>query len=233
LFAGAAENDLLFESSTHYTKLPDHPGTVSRMKAMLPRLKLVYVMRNPLDRLVSHYIHQWTQNVIRCEIDQAVDRFPELVSYGRYAYQLTPYFEAYGKEAVLPVFFAALKADPQRQLERVARHIGYAGPVRWNDEIGRQNASAERIRRFPGYELLIDSAPMAFLRRQLVPQALRDAVKGRLSMTKRPTLSSATARRLEALFDEDLRLLSDWLGTDITCATFDETTSRGDLDWAR
>lgn len=232
LFAGARQTDLVFESSTHYTKLPDYPQTIARMKSMLPGVKLVYVMRHPIDRLVSHYIHQWTQNVIRCEINEAVDRFPELVQYSRYAYQLAPYFEAYGRSAVLPVFFASLKNDPQRELERVARHVGYRGPVHWREEVGRQNASAERIRRFPGYELFIDSAPMAFLRRQLVPQKLRDAVKARLSMKSRPALDAATVQRLEALFDEDLRMLSQWLGTELTCASFEERSSRGDLEWA-
>ncbi len=52
------ENDLCGESSTHYTKLPDYPETVSRMKALLPSVKLIYVMRHPIERLISHYVHQ-------------------------------------------------------------------------------------------------------------------------------------------------------------------------------
>ena len=231
LFSDAAQNDLAGESSTHYTKLPDYPDTIARMKALLPDVKLVYVMRNPIDRLVSHYIHQWTKNVMRGDIEEAVRRHPELVEYGLYAYQLRPYFDAYGCESVLPVFAAALARDPQGQLERVARHIGYPRPVRWDDELGRQNVSAERIRRFYGYRLLVDSPPMAFLRRRFVPQALRDVVKKRLTMRKRPVLSHATRERLKRTFDADLHTLSGWLGTDLTCDNFDETTAAGDLEW--
>ena len=59
LFAAAKPGELCGESSTHYTKLPDYPHTIERMKKRLAAPRLVYVMRHPVDRLVSHYIHQW------------------------------------------------------------------------------------------------------------------------------------------------------------------------------
>lgn len=231
LFANAAEGDLCGESSTHYTKLPDYPNTVTRMKAFVPNVRLIYVMRHPVDRLVSHYIHQWTQSVIRCDINEAVERYPELINYGRYAYQLEPYFAAFGKASVLPVFFAAVKREPQRELERVARFIGYEGPVLWKEELGAQNVSSERLRRFPGYQLIVDSPPMTFLRRTFVPQTLRDMVKARLSMKHRPVLSESNLTRLESIFDEDLGVLSQWLGVNLNCKNFDERTAVDQLEW--
>lgn len=232
LFGRPGQGDLCGESSTHYTKLPDYPETIPRMKALLPDVKLIYVMRHPIDRLVSHYIHQWTQNVIRCDINDALDRHPELINYSRYSYQLAPYFEAYGKRSVLPVFFGALKQQPQTEFERIARFIGYQGSVTWKDELGAQNVSTERIRRFRGYRLIVDSSPLAFLRRSLVPQALRDMVKARLSMKQRPTLEDSNIARLESTFNEDLHTLSEWLKADLTCSNFDEKTSRDRLEWA-
>lgn len=232
LFADALEDELAGESSTHYTKLPDYPETVSRMRQLLPKLKLVYVMRHPIDRLISHYIHQWTQNVIRCDINEAVERYSELVDVSRYSYQLSPYFDAYGKVAVLPVFHAALKRDPQRQLERIARHIGCGAPTAWNDDVTAQNVSSDRLRRFAGRRLLVDSPPMAFLRRKLVPQSVRDRVKERLSMKERPGLQSSQVARLEEIFDADLRVLSQWLDIDLDCRNFDAETARGELEWA-
>jgi len=232
LFSDAPEGELTGESSTHYTKLPDYPETVSRMKELLPELKLVYVMRHPLDRLISHYVHQWTQNVIPCDVSEAVERYTELIDVGRYSYQLTPYFDAYGKSAVLPVFHAALKRDPQRQLERIARHIGYGAPTAWNDDATAQNVSSDRLRRFAGRRLLVDSPPMAFLRRKFVPRSVRDRVKERLSMKERPVLEPSQVARLEEVFDADLRVLSRWLGTSLDCRNFDAKTAHGELEWA-
>jgi hypothetical protein len=231
LFSGALEGDLTGESSTHYTKLPDYPETVSRMKKLLPELKLVYVMRHPIDRLISHYVHQWTQNVIRCDINEAVRCHCELIDVSRYSYQLTPYFDVYGSSSVLPVFYSALKRDPQRQLERIATHIGYAAKAAWYEDLAAQNVSSDRIHRFPGYRLVVDSPPMAFLRRKLVPRSLRDRVKERLSMKERPALQSSQVARLEEIFDADLRVLSRWLDTDLDCRNFDEKTACGELEW--
>ena len=231
LFANAYEGDLCGESSTHYTKLPDYPETVPRMRALLPQVRLIYIMRHPIDRLVSHYIHQWTKNVIRCDINHALERHPELIDYSRYSYQLAPYLQAYGKRSILPVFFGALRQQPQRELERIARFIGYRRRVTWREDLGHQNVSTNRIRPFPGYGLLVDSPPMAFLRRRLVPQSVREVVKAQLTIRQRPELSSSNLARLESMFDQDLRVVSRWLGAELTCKNFDERTVGGDLEW--
>lgn len=232
LFASAGAHDLCGESSTHYTKLPDYPLTVARMKALLPNVKLIYVMRHPVERLISHYVHQWTENVIRCGIDEALDLHPELIHYSRYSYQLEPYLEAFGASSVLPVFFEAIKRRPQPELERVARFIGRQGEVTWKSDLGEQNVSARRFRQFRGYGLIVDSAPMVFLRRTLVPQSVRDLVKARLTMRNKPVLQSTSLSRVESIFDADLRILSTWLGVELNCQNFDEVTATGDLEWS-
>ena len=91
LFAVAAPSDLCGESSTHYTKLPTYPHAVERMKAAVPRLKLIYIMRHPIDRLISHYMHEQFEWRMRLPIDKAVERHPELISYGCYSQQLEPF----------------------------------------------------------------------------------------------------------------------------------------------
>jgi hypothetical protein len=202
------------------------------MRALLPDVRLIYVMRHPIDRLVSHYIHQWTQNVLRCDINEALDQYPELVNYSRYGYQLEPYLEAFGKARVLPVFFAAVREQPQSALERIARFIGYDGPVTWHDDLGAQNVSAERLRRFRGYRFIVDSTPMTSLRRALVPQSVRDMVKARLTMKQRPALGRSNVARLESIFDADLQNLSGWLNVQLDCKNFDDKTSGGRLEWA-
>ena len=118
-FAGAGDHLLLGESSTHYTKLPTHPHTVERMVRALPRVKLIYVMRHPIDRLTSHYLHEVTVGRISVGLEEAVERHPELVDYGRYSMQLEPYLRVYGPESILPVFFDRLVDQPDLELERL------------------------------------------------------------------------------------------------------------------
>lgn len=223
LFADAKPGDLCGESSTHYTKLPHYPDCLARMKAYLPAVKLIYVMRHPVDRLVSHYIHQWSQNEMTCDIDQAVDSSDELIAYSSYAKQLQPYIDAYGKASILPVFFEAVKARPAQELQRIASFIGYDGTVTWVDELAQQNASNERIKRFPGYELLVDSPVMTQMRRLLIPKFIRERIKKNLTMQNRPVLSTDTIERLTEHFDSDLAIVGAWLGLELNCGNFTQT----------
>ena len=77
LFRGAAPGEICGEASTNYTKMPTYPATVDRMQRHLPHVRLIYIMREPIDRLGSHYAHDWTLGDISVPIDQAIDEHPE------------------------------------------------------------------------------------------------------------------------------------------------------------
>ncbi|MEZ5897350.1 MAG: sulfotransferase [Parvularculaceae bacterium] len=231
LFAEAPAGVLRGESSTHYTKLPTYPKTIERLAALIPDAKFIYVMRHPVDRLVSHYIHEWTQGVIKCPLDTAIEEHPELVEYSRYAFQLEPFVARFGKERVLPVVFERMTAAPDAELKRIAAFLGAKGDVAWKEDQSAQNVSAERIRKFPGYSLIVGNPVATFFRRRLVPKSLRDRVKSNLQMRERPQLSPGAAARLEDIFNADLARLSARLGADLSCANFKTVATAGPLGW--
>lgn len=203
LFAAAAPGDLKGEASTHYTKLPTHPQTIARMTRMLAAPKLIYMIRNPLDRVISHFIHETSHRVIRTDLDRAIGMHPELVEYGRYGMQIAPFLQAYGAGAVLLTSLEQLKADPQAELDRIGRFIGAPGPLHWDDAIGARNSAEDRFRHLPAHQLLVNSPWATALRRTLVPKSLREWVKRKRSFTERPQLSPETRRRLEDIFAAD------------------------------
>ncbi|MEJ1363983.1 MAG: sulfotransferase [Candidatus Sedimenticola sp. (ex Thyasira tokunagai)] len=231
LFSTAPNGCLLGEASTHYTKLPTYPQSVARLKEHLPHARFIYVMRHPVDRLVSHYIHEWSVGVYLCDMEKAVEEYQELTTYGQYAMQLEPYIDAYGRDAILPVFFDRLIHNPQVELERICGFIGYEGEPKWVKDHQPSNVSSDRIRRFPLYELVIESGIATWLRRTLIPKGLRNAVKRQLRMQKRPVLSEEFRADLEAVFDDDLSRLGGWLGTELNCGNFKEVTANKELNW--
>ena len=231
LFAGAPEGSLCGESSTHYTKLPTCPHTIERMKAALPELKLIYVMREPISRLLSQYIHEWTENRIRGRPDVAVRQFPTLVDYGRYSMQMEPFFHAYGPASILPVFFERLVAQPTTELERVCRFLGYRGPVAWQQEKTQDNVSARRLKKSPLRDLIVNQPVLASIRRRFIPQGVRDRIKSLWQMKERPRLTVAETQRLTRIYDEDLARLGSWLGLDLRCDTFKEVAQATEAHW--
>ncbi len=232
LFEGAGNGELCGESSTHYTKQPTHPETVQRMQdALGDDLKFIYVMRHPIDRLVSHYIHEWTQRVISEPIDKAIDAHEELVDYGRYAMQLEPYIEVFGRDRILPVFFDRLTAEPASELARVCRFIGLPGEPQWIDDADRQNSSAQRMRRSGIQQFLMNCPGSRTLRRRLVPQSIRDKVKRIWMMKKRPELSAGRRAELEETFDADLAELGRWFGLRLRCKNFKQIGASTAPQW--
>lgn len=203
LFEGASDEDIKGEASTHYTKLPTYPDTLSRMTGRLERVKIIYLIRNPVERAVSHYIHEWTMGVTTDEITKAFERHEELVAYGRYAEQIAPFVAAYGKENVQVLSLETLKRAPQDTLEEVCGFLGYSGRPVWHEEQAQVNASAERIRRFPMHGLIFDNPVAATLRRALIPQAVRDRIKKSRQMRDRPELPAPLRLRLEREFARD------------------------------
>ncbi len=233
LFSAAEKGALLGEASTHYTKLPTYPKTLERIKAHLPPPKFIYMMRHPVDRLVSQYIHEWSQGVITTDINRAIDKHPELIAYSRYNYQLEPFVAEYGRSEVLPIFFEELKQNPQAVLERVCEFIGYAQSPTWSENLAPSNVSKERIKKFPLSSLLIDSAPAEFIRRNFVPRKLRDRVKQKFQMRERPQLTEESLAKVVRIFDEDLALLGDQLGVSLNCENFKSVAGAGGLAWKK
>src|SRR6056297_810135 len=203
LFADAAPGDIKGEASTHYTKLPTYPWTIARAQAVLEAPRLIYIIRNPVERAVSHFIHEWSQGVMTDDMTAEFARHPEILDYGRYAMQIRPWIEAYGAEAVHLTSLEAMQADPRGVLSEVAGFIGHVGPVTWVEARARENSSAERAKRFPLHGLLIDSPPAAWLRRTFVPKSLRTRIRESRKMHDRPELPDTLRAALEVTFAED------------------------------
>ncbi|MBZ0172321.1 MAG: sulfotransferase domain-containing protein, partial [Phycisphaerales bacterium] len=205
LFENAPAEALCGESSTHYTKLPTFPETIDRARSVVPNARLIYVMRHPVDRLVSQYVHEWTQGNVSVGIDEAVENDETFVRYSSYAEQIMPWLDAYGPGRVLPVFFERLMAEPASELARVARFIGVDGPLVEPVEARRENVSSDRLRKGPLLRLLMETPVVSHIRRALVPTVAREWVKNRFfRMRRRPGLSEPVRAALDRAFDEDL-----------------------------
>jgi Sulfotransferase family len=232
LFRPASAADLRGESSTHYTKLPTYPRTVDRLVRDLPRLKLIYVMRHPIDRLVSQYVHEVTAGRIAMELREALVRYPDLIDYSRYSMQLQPFLDAYGFAAVLPVFFPRLVSHSQEELERIGRFLGHEGPLIWDTELEPQNRGGERLRPSPVREVLVQTPVLNTIRHRVVPRRWSQSLK-RLwqARIEPPRLTPVMTARLSEIFDADLAQVGSWLGRQIDCENFHEATIGQPHDW--
>ena len=233
LFSAAKPGDICGESSTHYTKLPTYPHAIARLQQQVPDVKLIYMMRDPLERLVSHYMHEWSQREVSGSLSQAIKQYPELYQYGLYSMQLRPYLEAFGPDRVLPVFFERIKLDPQAELARIGRFIGLAQPTVWQTDRAHRHSSRDRLRKSPLRDAIVHAPLLREIRQNLVPKSVRRWVRGLWQMQERPELSKSDRAWLAAQIDPDLAVLGEWLGIEaLSCQTFADKVVQADApEW--
>jgi hypothetical protein len=124
LFAGAGDAVARGEASTNYTKAPSLPHVPERMVGVLPDVKLIYMVRNPVNRIRSHYIHNVANKGERRRIEVAVRDNPDYLDFSRYAYQIGLFLEHYPRSSLLVLSSERLRRERQAVLKDVYQFIG-------------------------------------------------------------------------------------------------------------
>lgn len=153
LFAEAGGAKWIGESSTHYSKLPLYEGVPARIQAWSLEPRFIYLMRDPVDRAISHYWHNVRKLQETRPIERAVREDAQYRAFGDYAMQLRPWFEAFGRDSVLPLVFEELVAQPEQVLERLLHWLDLSGFPE-DRELGRKNVRPPTIRKARGRGLL-------------------------------------------------------------------------------
>lgn len=116
------------EVSPNYTKREVFPGIPERIHAVVPDARLVYVVRDPIERTVSHFLH----NVHAGRFDLGdFERVltpgggPEhLLATGLYHHQLSAYLPLWSPDDILVVASEDLRDDRRNTLRRVFGFLG-------------------------------------------------------------------------------------------------------------
>lgn len=67
-----AEAKIYGESSPNYTMYPIWKSVPERMFSVIPETKLIYIIRNPIEQIISHYVHKYAVGKENRSIEQAL-----------------------------------------------------------------------------------------------------------------------------------------------------------------
>jgi Sulfotransferase family len=112
LFGAAGAATILGEASTSYTKHPLVSGVPERIGAFSPDARFVYLMRDPVERTLSHYWHMVRYHAEHRLAAEAVRRDSQFVAVSDYAMQLAPFLQRFGRERVAVLTHEDLVRDP-------------------------------------------------------------------------------------------------------------------------
>ena len=115
------------ESTPRYARYPQISGVPARIHALVPNACLIYMVRDPVARILSHE-RQWWADGDRTPLDRHLrdwDRLENaLVAPSRYATQLDQYLRHFSLQQLLVVDQHDLRNDRRATLQRVFRFLG-------------------------------------------------------------------------------------------------------------
>jgi hypothetical protein len=218
------------EVTPKYSKYPLTPDVPARMHALLPDAKLVYLVGDPLDRIVAHWV-DWYANEVDLAPDSInarsasrplgevlcdfADPAHPYVSPSRYATQLDRYLRFYRPTQILVVDQEELRARRGAALAEVFGFLGVDPHFRSERFDSILNRSAEKARPRPAYSAIRRRALTAGLKR--MPRRWRAPVAGPLGRlasdrVERPTISPSEFPGLYELLGAEADRLRELTG---------------------
>ena len=210
------------ESSPHYTNRPSFNGVPGRMRELLGSdVRLVYVVRDPIDRMLSHYLHNVGGGYEdRSLVDALSDPESSYVARSRYFFQVEPYLEEFGADRVQIIGREELKADRPGTMRRTFEFLGVDPNFtseqferEWETGVGKTGSRfrlMDRAVRLPGLRAIdrnFDRLPESL--RWLAERVVHDPDRGEVA---KPEVPDSLRRHLVELFRDDTAKLERLAG---------------------
>ena len=214
LFAAAGGALARGEASATYAMYPALAGVPGRIASVVPDVRIVYLMRDPIERMRSAYVHRLDRGDERRPIREALLTDATYVNVSRYALQIGKYLEWFPMSQLLLLTSEDLRHHREETLARVCRFIGVDPEVEI-DASGEYNRGADRraIRHVEGLRRMVPRRLRGNAR--LRPYLLRLAhhrFNTRAITAEETAIGDDLRGRLADLVRPDVARLREWMG---------------------
>jgi hypothetical protein len=161
LFKSAGDAVILGEASTGYAKLPHVVGVVERLERFNPDARFIYVMRDPVERTLSHYWHMVRYHDERRPIAKAVKQDSQYIAFSYYAMQLRPYLERFGSDRIKTLTYESMVRSPEETMRGLYGWLGVgAEGVDMSGFVEPENVTPDIVRLSHGVPRRLRQSPL-------------------------------------------------------------------------
>lgn len=210
------ESDLAVrgEGSTSYSHYPARGGVPERIKEWIPDARFIYLVRDPVDRIVSHYVHQVAWGGERRPLVQTLGDLDHphnvFISASRYATQVERYLRIFPEDRMLVVDSDELRSHRTATLTEVFAFLGVDSRNHAADSAPEVNVTAGQRVLPDMYSRLRHRGPLrrlpAPLRRRLQRLGER-AEQALLPPVQQPEVPDSLRLRLSDMFSAEVNRL--------------------------
>ncbi len=205
------------EASPNYTAYPQHLGVPERMHSVVPDARLLYMVRDPIDRIAAHWVHNYAKR--REKGDLRTTLLHPNTSYlarSHYHAQLQRFLRLYPLQRVMVVEQEELRSHRLETLRRIFEFVG-VDPDFIHPGFASQRHRTSRKRRGTPLTQLVERIDR---RRGRVSAARFRALAGRVFPLGRaidvPDVRSALPPETLRSLREDAERLRDLTGLDLS-----------------
>lgn len=208
------------ESSPSYTS-PWSPDSAARIAAIVPEARLVFMVRDPIERAISHYLFQRARGHERRDMAECLrDRRDHYVARGMYHALLERYLDHFPPASILVVAQEDLLRRRRATMRTIYRFAGVDDSF-WSPKFERErNRSRGEGGRY-GLVRRLEKGSLARLAYRL-PDEAKWRVERVLSPPRRPVddrrpeLSAAVREQMIEYMQDDVTRLRAFAGKDFS-----------------
>lgn len=199
---GEATHDVIAigEASTSYTKFPWVEGVPDRIESVLQEVRFIYLVRDPIERMQSHYLHNVITGQERRPIEEAFQRNPLYLNVSRYGLQIEQYVPRFSRDRFMVLDSRDLRHDRVATLGRVFAFLGVDDA--WiSPEIEREYLRSTDRRRKPRIVRGLRRIPQLHTIGMFIPGSIKSVKRKVVRQLPTDELDRSKAR-----LSDDLRL---------------------------
>ncbi len=209
------EGKIYGEASTRYTQYPLYNDPAMQIFKYNPRIKLIYIIRDPIDRILSQYSFYRIQGLAKKPFEQEIFSNEEFLTTGMYSYQISQFLKYFGRKQILVLFFDDLIHHSDKIKKQLADFLGIDMTKFSADHI-HKNKSEGTFYKTSFIRLIQQSylyKPLNFLIRDKLKDPLKQIFYKR---STKVVFSEKLMKKLVEYYREDIQQMAAYTQSDLS-----------------
>lgn len=222
-FSHCEPNQIFGEFGPQYFDDPDVPLLI---KKHFPNAKLIINLRNPVDKIFSHYNHSLSKNKKQISFEEIIENPEWIEKFTKFEHHLKRFFDNFPKENILINIYEDIEKDPVKFIQRIYKFVGAdesyvpkLAHTHVNAAITRYSKKNKKIKRFIFriYKFFKRLPVLNKLFIKLKNKGTGDKILGKIDETtvqksSKPQMNPETREKLRKITAPEVKKVEELLG---------------------